>query len=141
MNALSPEKISKIMRSVKSSNTKIEKTLRQALWNEGIRYRKNFKDLAGKPDIVLTKYKIAIFCDGSFWHGRNASQNRVHSNKKFWDEKVKRNKERDLENTIELRDQGWIVLRFWEEEIVENLSSCILQIKNAIEIRIKETIK
>ena len=66
-----PEKRSKIMASIKGKDTKIELLLRKALWKEGIRgYRVNVK-LPGKPDIVFTKYKVAIFCDGDFWHGKD----------------------------------------------------------------------
>ena len=112
------------MKAVKSVDTKIEVKLRLALWHQGIRYRKNFKIYSCKPDIVLTKYKIAIFCDGVFWHGKE-DPNIVKHNKKFWVEKIKRNMERDLENTIELRDNGWVVLRFWESDIEKNLTECV----------------
>ena len=78
------------MKAVKSVDTKIEVKLRLALWHQGIRYRKNFKIYSCKPDIVLTKYKIAIFCDGDFWHGKE-DPNIVKHNKKFWVEKIKRN--------------------------------------------------
>lgn len=121
------------MKAVKSVDTKIEVKLRLALWHQGIRYRKNFKIYSCKPDIVLTKYKIAIFCDGDFWHGKE-DPNIVKHNKKFWVEKIKRNMERDLENTIELRDNGWVVLRFWESDIEKNLTEyvdvIIKEIKN-----------
>lgn len=112
------------MKAVKSVDTKIEVKLRLALWHQGIRYRKNFKIYSCKPDIVLTKYKIAIFCDGDFWHGKE-DPNIVKHNKNFWVEKIKRNMERDLENTIELRDNGWGVLRFWESDIEKNLTECV----------------
>ena len=68
---MTPEQRRKNMQHIRSKDTSIELRLRKALWHEGIRYRKNFKGLPGKPDIVLTKYKTAIFCDSSFWHGRN----------------------------------------------------------------------
>ena len=119
------------MKAVKSVDTKIEVKLRLALWHQGIRYRKNFKIYSCKPDIVLTKYKIAIFCDGDFWHGKE-DPNIVKHNKKFWLEKIKRNMERDLENTIELRDNGWVVLRFWESDIEKNLTECVEMIINEI---------
>lgn len=119
------------MKAVKSVDTKIEVKLRLALWHKGIRYRKNFKIYSCKPDIVLTKYKIAIFCDGDFWHGKE-DPNIVKHNKKFWVEKIKRNMERDLENTIELRDNGWVVLRFWESDIEKNLTECVEMIINEI---------
>ena len=99
--------------------------LRKALWNQGIRYRKNFKICSCKPDIVLTKYKIAIFCDGDFWHGKTSEKYTVKTHANYWNEKIKRNIERDLENTIELRDNGWTVLRFWENDIKKNLDMCV----------------
>ena len=126
------------MKAVKSVDTKIEVKLRLALWHQGIRYRKNFKIYSCKPDIVLTKYKIAIFCDGDFWHGKE-DPNIVKHNKKFWVEKIKRNMERDLENTIELRDNGWVVLRFWESDIEKNLTECVeMIIKEINNKKIKE---
>ena len=132
MDILTSEQRTKTMRAVKSSNTKIEQVLRKALWAEGIRYRKNYKKAVGTPDIAITKHKIAIFCDGDFWHGKNGLENTIESNQKYWVEKIKRNKERDLEVTIALRDQGWIVLRFWEKDIIRNLDLCLEKIRIAI---------
>ena len=120
------------MKAIRSSETKIEQILRKALWHEGIRYRKNYNKLIGKPDIVITKYKIAIFCDGDFWHGRDNCENIVASNKKYWLEKIKKNKERDLDTTIALRDNGWTVLRFWESDIKKSIEECIQEIKNCL---------
>ena len=71
MDNLTPDQRKKNMQHIRSDNTKIETILRKALWDKGYRYRKNYKDLPGKPDIVLTKYKIAIFCDGEFFHGKD----------------------------------------------------------------------
>lgn len=105
-------KRSKIMKSIKGSDTGIEVRLRKALWHKGVRYRKNFKVFDCHPDIVITKYKIAVFCDGNFWHGKELQKRPIKHNSSYWNEKIRRNVERDLENTIELRDNGWIVLRF-----------------------------
>ena len=71
MDKLTPEQRRKNMQSIKGKNTSIERILRKALWNKGYHYRKNYKVLPGKPDIALTKYKIAIFCDGEFFHGKD----------------------------------------------------------------------
>jgi len=131
MNYTPSEQRSKNMRAIKSKDTKIEVILRKALWHQGIRYRKNFKVCYCKPDIVLTKYKIAIFCDGDFWHGNDKYT--VKNNAKFWNEKIKTNVERDLRNTIELRDNNWIVLRFWGSEIKKDLDKCINEILTTIE--------
>lgn len=133
MNYMPSEQRSKNMRAIKSHDTKIEVILRKALWHKGIRYRKNFKVCSCKPDIVLTKHKIAIFCDGDFWHGNDKCT--VKNNAKFWNEKIKTNIERDLRNTIELRDNGWTVLRFWGTEIRKDLDNCITEILIAIETK------
>lgn len=132
MDCMTKEQRTKNMQAIKSKDTKIELILRKALWNKGVRYRKNFKIYDCSPDIVITKYKIAIFCDGDFWHGKKTKY-RVKTNEKYWNEKIKRNIERDLENTIVLRDNGWIVLRFWESEINNDLDRCVYEILNNIE--------
>ena len=132
MDNLTPKQRTKNMKAIKSKNTTIENKLRSVLWSKGIHYRKNYKQLIGTPDIVLTKYKIAIFCDGNFWHGKNNCEDKIASHKKFWLDKIKHNKERDLEITIALRDQGWIVLRFWEDDIIKHLDFCVNKIFKAI---------
>ena len=128
-------KRSKIMKSIKGSDTGIEVRLRKALWHKGIRYRKNFKVFDCHPDIVITKYKIAVFCDGNFWHGKELQKRPIKHNSSYWNEKIRRNVERDLENTIELRDNGWIVLRFWEDDIQKNLPNCVSDGLRYISIR------
>lgn len=128
-------KRSKIMKSIKGSDTGIEVRLRKALWHKGIRYRKNFKVFDCHPDIVITKYKIAVFCDGNFWHGKDLQKRPIKHNSSYWNEKIRRNVERDLENTIELRDNGWIVLRFWEDDIQNNLPNCVDDVLRYISIR------
>ncbi|WP_178404510.1 DNA mismatch endonuclease Vsr [Phascolarctobacterium succinatutens] len=128
-------KRSKIMKSIKGSDTGIEVRLRKALWHKGVRYRKNFKVFDCHPDIVITKYKIAVFCDGNFWHGKELQKRPIKHNSSYWNEKIRRNVERDLENTIELRDNGWIVLRFWEDDIQNNLPNCVDDVLRYISIR------
>ena len=128
-------KRSKIMESIKGSDTGIEVRLRKALWHKGVRYRKNFKVFDCHPDIVITKYKIAVFCDGNFWHGKELQKRPIKHNSSYWNEKIRRNVERDLENTIELRDNGWIVLRFWEDDIQNNLPNCVDDVLRYISIR------
>ena len=124
MDVLTPAQRHKAMSSIKSVDTQPEIILRKALWHRGIRYRKNYKVLIGKPDIVITKYRIAIFCDGDFWHGKNYNDKEFTTNKTYWDNKIKHNRERDLEVTIKLRDLGWTVIRFWESDIKKNLKEC-----------------
>ena len=125
MDNLTKSQRHKNMVAIKSRDTKIEVSLRKALWHKGIRYRKNMKIFNCHPDIVITKYKLAVFCDGDFWHGKTFERYDVNTNAAYWHEKIKRNVERDLENTIELRDHGWKVLRFWETEIKHDLEQCV----------------
>lgn len=131
MDVLTREQRRKAMQANKSQNTKIEIMLRKALWKQGVRYRINCKEIPGKPDIVIKKYKLAIFCDGNFWHGKSPFEQCSD----YWINKIKRNKERDLEITVLLRDSGWLVLRFWESEIKRNLDECVKKILEAIESR------
>lgn len=120
------------MKFVKGKNTRIEVQLCHALWHAGIRYRKNVKTLPGKPDIVINKYKVVIFCDGDFWHGYDLKNLRIHSNKKFWIEKINRNMRRDEEITYKLETMGWKVIRFWEHEIKKDLPGCVQYVKEVI---------
>ncbi len=116
------------MSRVKSKGTSIEKSLGQALWAVGLRYRKHYKKLVGTPDFVLPKYKMAIFCDSAFWHGYKNMKTKRHlfkSNIAFWVRKIKRNIEKDKEVNRQLKKEGWIVLRFWDFQIEKNLGKCI----------------
>lgn len=107
--------------SSKKTGTSPELLLRRALWEAGFRYRKDVKDLPGRPDIVFPKAKLAVFCDGDFWHGRNWKERRQKleqgTNPDYWIAKIERNMERDRQNTQRLQEMGWIVLRLWESEI------------------------
>ena len=120
------------MKAIHSNNTRIELLLRRELFRRGVRYRVNRKILATRPDISVAKYKIAVFCDGDFWHGKDYYDGRVQHNKAYWDAKIKRNMERDFEQTILLRDEGWTVLRFWGSEIKEDVVSCAQRIVDSI---------
>jgi len=128
------EQRSKIMSSVKHQDTNIEVMLRKALWREGIRYRKNYSALPGSPDIAITKYKIAIFCDGEFWHGKDWVEKgaRIKSNRDYWIPKIERNIQRDNEIDRHLTGMGWAVMRFWGRDIEKNLPSCVDCVKEAI---------
>ena len=133
MDDLTPEQRRKNMQHIRSKDTSIEIKLRKALWHEGIRYRKNYKALPGKPDIAITKYRIAIFCDSSFWHGRYFDKKKpVETNHNYWDAKIRRNMERDREVNMQLRDLEWTVLRFWDVEINKQLDVCVQTIKEVI---------
>lgn len=134
---LTPEQRRRNMQAIRSKDTTIELRLRKALWERGVRYRKNYKKLIGKPDIAITKYKIAVFCDSDYWHGydwENRNQ-RIKSNRDYWVPKIERNMERDRKVTEALQTEGWLVLRFWEWQIRKHLDECVEAILQAIESR------
>lgn len=124
------------MKYIHSKNTKIEVILRKALWNAGFRYRKNYDKLPGKPDIALTKYKIAIFCDGEFFHGKDwevlKPKLEKGNNPDFWIKKITRNQQRDDEVNKQLLFMGWTVIRFWGNEIKKNPEQCVKVVEEII---------
>lgn len=124
------------MKYIHSKNTKIEVILRKALWNAGFRYRKNYDKLPGKPDIALTKYKIAIFCDGEFFHGKDWEVLKPKlengNNPDFWIKKITRNQQRDDEVNKQLLFMGWTVIRFWGNEIKKNPEQCVKVVEEII---------
>lgn len=131
------EKRSNTMKRIRGRDTKPEVLLAKTLWRRGIRYRKNYALLPGKPDIAITKYKIAIFVDGEFWHGYNweSKKERIKANRDYWIRKIEGNMERDKVNNIKLEQSGWIVLRFWANEVEEDLDGCLHAVERAIESR------
>ncbi|TDP53717.1 very short patch repair endonuclease [Aminicella lysinilytica] len=131
------EQISFNMKMVKSKDTKIEVPLRKELWSRGLRYRKNVKGIIGKPDIAFIGKKVAVFCDSEFWHGYDWQnrKNDFKSNQEFWIPKIERNIERDVEVTTELEKQGWIVVRFWGNEIQKDLIDCADRIERILKNR------
>lgn len=135
-DVLTPEQRKKNMQHIRSKDTAIELKLRKALWEKGYRYRKNYKDLPGKPDIVLTKYKIVIFCDGEFFHGKDwevlKPKLENSNNGEFWIKKISRNIERDNEVDKELLFLGWTVIRFWGDEIKKDPNMCVRVIEETI---------
>ena len=133
VDRLTPEQRHKAMRNIHSADTSIEVRLRKALWHEGIRYRKNLKGLPGTPDIAITRWKIAVFCDGSFWHGKNFDAKKpIGTHRGYWEAKIRRNVERDAEANRNLEVMGWTVFRFWGEDIDRHLPDCVAQVEKAI---------
>ena len=114
------------MRSNKSKDTKPELMLRKERWRRGLRYRKNYKPLAGKPDIVFLRAQIAVFVDGKMWHGYDWERQKhdFKSHQDFWIPKIEHNMERDFEVTQDLIELGWLVLRFWDFEIMRDVTAC-----------------
>ena len=127
------EQISRNMKSNKGKDTKPELLLRKELWRRGLRYRKNYKELYGKPDIVFLGARIAVFVDGKMWHGYDWEHQKddFKSRRDYWIPKIERNIEHDYEVTQELIALDWLVMRFWDFEIKKNLQECADKIERA----------
>ncbi len=110
--------------------------LRKALWQKGYRYRKNYKDIPGCPDIALPKYKIAIFCDGEFFHGKDWEVLRPRleqgKNPDYWIKKIERNRSRDKEKDAQLLYLGWTVIHFWGKDIILKTDECVRVVEEVI---------
>lgn len=105
--------------------------LRRALWKRRLRYRVNVTQLPGKPDIVFSKARIAVFCDGDYWHGHNwalrgyaSLEEELSRYGEYWRKKIRRNVERDTHNNQLLQESGWYVMRFWGSEIEADVEKC-----------------
>lgn len=142
----SVEARSKNMAAIHGRDTKPEIVLRRRLWGLGYRYRKNYSRLPGKPDIVLTKYRICIFVDSEFFHGKgflsdyeskkysSLEEQLQHSNHpEFWLNKIRRNMDRDREVTAELTGLGWKVIRFWSKDVLKETDKCIQTVEETIQ--------
>ena len=130
------------MSSIPSKNTRPEILLGKAMWSKGLRYRKHYP-IMGKPDFVFLSRKIAIFCDGDYWHGNNWSlrgfnslEDELATYSEYWRKKIKSNIERDLKVTKFLGSEGWQVIRIWESEIKKHAEGCAKQIEAAYKSRI-----
>lgn len=128
---------SQIMSRIRGKNSKSEMILRRALWAKNIRFRLHDKSLPGSPDIVIKKYKLAIFVDGEFWHGFEWKKRRdqIKSNRLFWIPKIERNMQKDELANRALRNMGYTVFRFWSQDILKNLPKVINQIELFLETR------
>ena len=134
MDRLTPEQRKKCMQSNKSKGTKPELVLAKAMWALGLRYRKNSGSIFGKPDFSFKKYKVAVFVDGEFWHGKDWEQRKaeIKGNREFWIAKIERNIRRDMEVTGRLKAEGWTVLRFWSNDVVKDTTSCAEAVRQVI---------
>ncbi len=138
MDVLTTEQRHKNMQRIRGKDTKAEVILRKELWHLGIRYRKNYRGLPGAPDIAITKYRIAVFVDGDFWHARGHEEHpgeQIQTNKAFWTKKLKRNVERDKEVNQALLEMGWLVLRYWDADIKKDFGNCIKDIMQYLPIQ------
>lgn len=132
MDKLTNEQRSRNMKAVKSKGTKLEERVNKELWKRGIRYRKNNKNLYGKPDLSIQKYKIVIFIDSCYWHGCEHHGSISATNREFWVNKINRNKERDNEVTEYYQEKGWNILRIWEHDLKTDFRGTIDTIENFI---------
>jgi DNA mismatch endonuclease (patch repair protein) len=134
MDIFSKEKRSEVMSRIKGQDTKLEVKVRSRLFRDGYRFRKNDKRYPGKPDILLPRYKTAIFINGCFWHN-HANCNYAYipkTRRKFWTEKFKKNKERDKKNLSLLKKMGWKVIIVWECQLQRNFLGRIDKIKSKL---------
>lgn len=132
----------KRMSKIKLKGGKAETLLSKALWHRGYRYRKNDKRLPGSPDIAILRYRVAVFVDGEFWHGKDWEhrKTRLMSNREYWIEKIEENMARDFRNDQLLTQAGWIPIHFWEKEVINDLPVCVTEIEEAILARIIDNI-
>lgn len=132
MDNLTKDQRKKNMQAIKCRGSKIENLFAKALWNAGLRYRKNNTKVYGKPDFVFLRRKIAIFCDGEFWHGKEwDAKKKPATNIVYWHAKIERNIARDHEVNSCLKQDGWIVIRFWGKDITNNIDTCLDIVKQA----------
>ena len=131
MDNLTSEQRKKSMSSIGSKDTLIEVALRKELWSRGLHYRKNCKNFPGKLDIIFIGKKVAVFCDSEFWHGYDWENQKTHiqTNQDYWISKIERNIEHDQEVNDKLRTMGFIVIRFWGNEIKDDVKKCADQVE------------
>ena len=136
MDIWTKDKRSSVMSKIRSKNTKPEIILRKALFSKGFRYRIHDKNLPGKPDIVLPKYRTLIFVHGCFWHYHSdCKEGKVpKTNAKFWAEKLSKNIERDLKHNLALTALGWKIITFWECEIEKRLTAVLDKLMEEIKL-------
>jgi DNA mismatch endonuclease (patch repair protein) len=128
---LTPEQRSYCMSRIKGKDTGLETRVRSELHKRGFRFRKHLKELPGKPDVVFTKAKVAVFIDGDFWHGYRFPT-WEHKVSDFWKTKISKNRERDAKNHRRLRDMGWTVIRLWQHDLERDFEGSIGEIVSAL---------
>lgn len=131
----STPEIRKRMSKVHLKNGKAETILAKRLWHEGYRYRRNYKKLPGSPDIALTKYRVAVFVDGEFWHGENWEERKtkLKHNREYWIEKIEENIARDKRVDGQLQEMGWTTLHFWEKQVLKHTDECLQVVLELLE--------
>ncbi len=124
-------KRSEIMSKIKSKNTGLEKKFMTELRREGFRFKTHYR-VAGKPDFAFPSKRTAVFLDSCFWHGCQRHVSKPSSNRKFWDEKISRNRKRDAQVNRLLKKEGWKVVRVWEHEL-KNTDRVMNKIRRSVE--------
>jgi DNA mismatch endonuclease (patch repair protein) len=119
------------MSRIKGKDTGLETRVRSELHKRGFRFRKHLKELPGKPDVVFTKAKVAVFIDGDFWHGYRFST-WEHKVSDFWKTKISKNRERDAKNHRRLRNMGWTVIRLWQHDLERDFEASIGKVVSAL---------
>jgi DNA mismatch endonuclease (patch repair protein) len=112
------------MSRIKGKDTGLEMRVRSELHKRGLRFRKHVKCLPGKPDIVFSKAKVAVFIDGDFWHGYRFPSWKYKVSD-FWRTKINKNRERDIKNHRALRSSGWKVVRIWQHQIRKDMENAL----------------
>ena len=142
-DVLTPEQRHRCMQANRGRNTKIEQLIAAELHNRNIRYRRNDRTVKGRPDFSFKGLRIAVFCDGTFWHGRRYYDNPDYAATlaPYWRAKIERNIARDREVTARLENDGWTVLRLWEDDIRRSPSDCVDQIERLIAQKTAEQLR
>lgn len=143
-DVLTPQQRHRCMSHIRSKATKPEMLVRRWLWSHGYRYRLNVKSVPGKPDIVMRKYRTAIFVNGCFWHGHEGCKQFVlpKTNTAFWQAKIDRNRERDRQNATLLRSNGWQVITLWACSLTKDkLENTMQQVSIALNYNFLKIIK
>ena len=133
MDKLTKEQRRRNMQAVKNRNTKLENNVMTYLWQNGYRFGKNVKDLEGKPDIAIKKYKLVIFIDSCFWHKCHIHYKPPATNVEFWENKISGNKKRDSKVTDYYKNKKWNILRIWEHELKNDFGKTMYKIIRFIE--------
>lgn len=128
---LNPAQRSYCMSRVRNKDTDLESLIRSRLFRKGWRFRKHVASLPGKPDIVFSRHRVAVFIDGDFWHGYRFSRWKDNLSE-FWKIKIEKNRARDRKNFCKLKRLGWRVIRLWQHEIQRDLDACIDRIEKGL---------
>lgn len=133
MDRIDRERRSRNMSRIRGRDTRIELTLRRALWAQGVRgYRVDHKKVTGRPDVTFSRWKVAVFTDSCFWHVCPQHFVPPSSNQQYWEPKLERNRKRDEAVSAALTADGWAVVRLWEHEVESDATDCVNRVKEAL---------